>query len=384
MIPLSMEMPSAAVGVVAPEPVAAIAQPSRGIAAWANKYGGAKVRAAKASDPDRLDLIYTGIKDAGKTVGVVGIPVRKGKRYFLAFDKRTKEGIVDYYGPDAVLDDPDDKPRGQIKCNVVFPLVTPDERTGYPGFDPNKPATAEEVIANAMTRLEEIERRGDGDVIVLEHFQRAYEGIGRALVLNAAGWDVTETEIPYQKWGPRAAALGPLLDKVSAIAQVSAVTTGYSQEEELVMLDKTEEEMEAEKRARKTSKVAKTKLVRKIVTPKWVDFVQRDQSVWCHGTWSRESEGTGEQQQSADRYWIEVMKSKNALFPKGVKVEVTNTNLSVFWSRNPPDVIKRARLQKEMDRQARLVSIEATMNDFLPPEEAARLSASDLTPRQVA
>lgn len=323
------------------------------------EYAQYSLDASKPSDFAPITILVEGEKNASKSCAAAGIPRKYGgKTYFITADNTTLDGLANYYFPRKTIVNGEEKliwdyhfandiKKGNLVvyevCKRFFDPATGKEK--WPGYDPNRPWTAELVYAKTMRLLEEIERKNDGDVIVIDHFQEFYENVMKSLILfhnkgpNGASLDPAFAKIGFQQWEERTRVMTLLEYKARCVSRFATVITGYGEEEKLTMVA----DIDPTTGTQRKDENGKDKfiVVKENKAPKWIEKFQRNYIVvlrlssYKKMDTRRAGEKVGEAAAKTS-FLCEVKMSKRQRFPQGEVVDITHSSLEKFWENPDP------------------------------------------------
>lgn len=385
---------------------------SKGYAKLVNKleYKAFNLAPSKLSDWAPVTILLEGEKNASKSCACAGIPrPYDGKTYFITGDNTTLDGLANYkfFRCDKCCGQHDVTETACKECQtcegstdyhyardiqsgklVVYELCKRffDPKTGtemWPGYDPNRTWTAELVFAKAMSLLEEIEKRNDADVVVIDHFQEFYENVMKSLVFYQNGLDPAFQNPQFQHWEQRTRLMTLLEYKARQVARFAAVITGYGEEEKNTMVPDIDP-ASGEQRVDKNGK-PKTKVVKENKVPSWISKFQRNYIVVLHLSSFKElpalnvTERATEEAAASTRFFVSVVMSKRARFPQGRTFDITGSHLGYFWRSKDPSLDQPVGDDEKIDvatNPARTPRIEAEINDaditaVVTPQEKA-------------
>lgn len=333
-----------------------IGKDARGYASLLDKpeYGAYKLEPSKLSDWAPITILLEGEKNASKSCLAAGLPnPYGGKTIFITADNTTLDGLANYYFPRRMPVGGVEKEvwdyhfANDIKAGklIVYEVAKRkfDPKTGketWPGYDPNRPWTAELVFAKAMRLLEEHEKANDADVVVIDHFQEFYESIIKSVIMFHNNLDPAFGKISIGNWEERTRLMTLLEYKARSVARFASVITGYGEEEKNIVQPDLDENGQQKLDSKGKGKIKVTKENR---MPSWVNKFQRNYIVVMHLSSFKEIEGkrgpvARERDDDAAKttFLAEIRMSKRRRFPQGKTFDMTFKTLGTFWENSDP------------------------------------------------
>lgn len=290
-----------------------------------NRLGGRRLSRVSAHDKrqkETLCVIVMGEKDTGKTVNLMSIPA-EGRKVLITFDNTARMSMESHFGA-GIFDEWE-------VYDMTRPLVNEDGKVVYPGFDMDKPHTAEHVLGELALILEELEQAGDVGLLVIDHFQALYEQVAKAYAMHKAGVGPGD-KLKLDDWQARTASMELIEAKIRRVPKAGdepmAIISGYAPEFK---------EKYAEVRDPETGK-QKRIVVTEMTPPKWLkDNIRRNWHalLYLYTFTQNEDENSPFGGVSDTTYMAQALMSKTLRFKKGETRNITDTGegggLGVFW-----------------------------------------------------
>lgn len=295
-----------------------------------NRLGGRRLKPARAdgkdvTQKDALCIIVMGEKDSGKTVNLMSIPA-EGRKVLITFDNTARMSMESRFGPEVFNE--------WEVYDMTRPVVDGDTVV-YPGFDLDKPATAEHVLGELSLILEEMEQDGDVGLLVIDHFQALYEQVAKSYAHHKANVE-PGGKLKLEDWQHRTYSMEHLEAKIRRVPRAGeepkAIISGYApefKEKYAKVKDETGKE--------------KTVVVTEMTTPKWLkDNIRRNWHALLYlFTFSNDEDPNSPLGGVVDTtYMTQVMMSKAKRFTKGEKRNVTDVGLGAFWGKSATEELE--------------------------------------------
>lgn len=315
---------------------------------------GSEVEVQTSSRTVPFQSVMLQIKKGGsKTIGALDIrnawmfdelrESGKLRTLILSYDDVTKESILSFHGTRRCYEkglargnrvDPDDIEREGLEWmrenNItVWELARREvvhhedgtEEIIWPGYDPNVPATATEIIRETGRILDEAYRVNRPHILIMDHLQPFYERIGTSHVYNMIG-KPPNTQVPQQHWQHRTTPMSIIKAAMFTLPTMAVVATGYPGEVEPIITNRQGEEVYG----------------LQYREPRWVLFFQKDFNLDIQGEFKEPVGPKGQPLRDGTKGTYEwwVRNSQTSLVEKGITADVTGGGLSTIYNMRRP------------------------------------------------